>query len=177
MQFFDEEKNSWVESSDGINEATEYTTGKRKKRSNVFRNQKRKRDSNTLPNELSSTINSKSSVVSMDFSADSSSLDTTIQENESIASSTSTEELVTAEASSSSSSSSSTLSNFQSELRLPREIPAITSTPKSIQPIEILDSDEETPEHKRMRLDRITQVQPTREEIYSRNLTGNLFDC
>ena len=144
MQFFDEEKNSWVESSDGINEATEYTTGKRKKRSNVFRNQKRKRDSNTLPNELSSTINSKSSVVSMDFSADSSSLDTTIQENESIASSTSTEESVTSEA-------SSTLSNFRSGIRLPSPtaiVPenistAITSTPKSTQSIEILDTDEE----------------------------------
>ena len=135
LQFFDEEKNSWVESSNGINGTTEKTTGKRKKRSNTSRNLKRKRDSET------------SSVVSMDFSTDSSSLDATIQENESIESSSSTEGSVTSEVS----SSSSTLSNFRSELRPPsataimpeNDSTAITSTPKLTQPIEVLESDEE----------------------------------
>ena len=79
----------------------------------------------------------------MDFSTDSSTLDAIIQEDESVdhpqSSSSSSEDSITSVASSLS-------SNFQSVLR------PLTSTSKSTQPIEILDTDEENERpSKRMR--------------------------
>ena len=150
LQYFDNTKKLWIEASDGINGVTGKAIGKKRKRV-----QKQHRPSHTSASD-SSTINSKNSEVSLDFSTDSSNLNITIQKNESIASSTSTEGSVTSEV-----SSSSTLSNFRSELGPPSAtaiVPenistAITSTPKSTQPIEILDTDEENERpSKRLRL-------------------------